>query len=53
MFKILAAVSLLAILGGVFWKNLLGAELAAALVIGGAIIGSINVLVEFSSWFKK
>jgi hypothetical protein len=53
MFKILGAVSLLAIFGGLFGQNVLGTELASMLVIGGAIVGSINVLIEFASWFKK
>jgi hypothetical protein len=53
MFKILGAISLLAILVGFFGQNVLGAELASMLVVGGAIVGSINVLFEFASWFFK
>jgi hypothetical protein len=53
MFKILGAISLLAIVGGLLGQNILGTELASFLVIGGAILGSINVLIEFASWFKK
>lgn len=49
----LGAVSLVAIFGALIGQNFLGTELAVMLVIGGAIIGSINVLVEFASWFKN
>jgi hypothetical protein len=53
MFKILSSISLLAIFGGLFAQNALGTELASMFVIGGAILGSINVLIEVASWFKK
>jgi hypothetical protein len=53
MFKVLGAISLLAIFGGLFGQSVLGTELASMLVIGGAVVGSINVLIEFSSWFRK
>jgi hypothetical protein len=53
MFKVLGGISLIAIFGGLFAQNSLGTELASMLVIGGAVVGSINVLVEFASWFKK
>jgi hypothetical protein len=53
MFIILSTISLLAIFGGLLGQSFLGTELASMLVIGGAIVGSINVLVKFASWFKK
>jgi len=53
MFKILGAISLIAIFGGLFAQDSLGTELASKFVIGGAILGSINVLIEVASWFKK
>jgi hypothetical protein len=53
MFKVLGAISLIAILGGLFAQDALGTELASMFVIGGAIVGSINVLLEVASWFKK
>jgi hypothetical protein len=53
MFKIVGGISLFAILGGLFAQNSLGTELASMLVIGGAVVGSINVLVEVASWFKR
>jgi len=53
MFKILGAISVLAIVCGLFFKNTLGTEVASFLVIGGAVVGSVNVLIEFASWFKK
>jgi hypothetical protein len=52
-FYILGGISLLAIFGGFFSENVLGTELAAKLVVGGAIVGTINVLIEFASGFKK
>lgn len=53
MFKILGAISLLAILVGFLGQNVLGAELAFMLVIGGVIVGSINVFIELASFFLK
>lgn len=50
MFKRFGGISLFAILGGLFAQNSLGTELSSMLVIGGRIVGSINVLVEVSSW---
>jgi hypothetical protein len=53
MFNIVGGLSLLAIFGGLFAQKSLGTELASTLVVGGAIVGSLNVIVKFASWFKK
>lgn len=53
MFKIVGALSVLAIGIGLFFRSSLGVEVASILVIGGAVAGSINVLLEFASWFRK
>ncbi len=41
------------VFGGLFAQNSLGTELASVLVIGGAVVGSVNVLIEVARWFKK
>ena len=53
MFGVLGSISLISILGGLFAQDALGSELASVFVIGGAILGSINVLLKIASWFKK
>lgn len=52
MFVIIGLGSLTAIFVGLFYQNSLDAEMASSLVIGGAVLGSLNVLIKFLSWFK-
>ena len=53
MFGILGAISVISILVGIFAHDTLGADLSGILVIGGAILGSVNVLIEVASLYKK
>lgn len=53
MNNLIGGISVLAILGGLFFQNIVGTELAAILVIGGAIVGSLSAFVRVASWFKQ
>jgi len=53
VFKVLGGISLSATFGGLFAQDYLGTESASLIVIAGAILGSLNVLIEFFSSFRK